>query len=268
MRIHACIIAFALAPALAGESARDQLVRDAVENYFRSARLMKEFSVIRQTERREYHNGGELKSRDHWTQQIGFIDGVRVGWTIERDGKPVGARELRRSRASAELAASEWKSKSAEARRRIAEKADKDTDYLREFPHTLVFTALPDEQINGRPAMVWAFQPKPGYKAKTMGGRVYEGVTGKIWLDREERQLAKLQAEVTRDVTIGGFLAKIEKGTRFELAQTRVEPGCWLPVRQVVHYAARILLVKGVHKSIDTSYLQWRRSPEPVWTGN
>ena len=139
---------------------------------------------------------------------------------------------------------------------------------MREIPDALDFTALPEEAINGRAVLVWSFRPRPGYNAKTMGGRVYEGVSGKIWIDREERQLVKLEAEVTRDVTIGGFLAKIEKGTRFDLAQIRVEPSCWLPSHQLIRYGARILLVKGIHKYVDTHYRDWRRTGEPTWNGN
>lgn len=258
-------LAFARAEAPAG---RWELVRDAVENYFRSARLMREFAVVRQTERREFDGDGRLKSREHWTQHIDFIDGVRVGWTIERDGKPLSVEERARSQDAARLAASEWKSKTPQERAKILAKAEKETGYLKEFPHALVFTALPDETLGGRAAQVWAFKPKPGYKAQSMGGRVYEGVEGKLWLDKEERQLMRLEAEVVRDVTVGGIVAKIEKGTRFSLSQARVEPGCWLPVHQSIRYGARILIVKGVHKAIETRYREWRRSVEPVWSGN
>jgi len=269
MKARLALFAMALPCALAQAPAEERaLVRDAVDNYFRSARLMREFAVIRQTERRDFDNKGALRSRDHWTQRIDFIDGVRVGWTIERDGKPVGADERARGEQSAKQAASEWKAKTPAERERILSKAEKETDYLREFPDALVFAALPDEVVNGRTAMVWSFKPKLGYKAKSMGGRVYEGVTGKIWLDRDERQLMRLEAEVIRDVTVGGFLAKIEKGTRFELAQSRVEQGCWLPSHQMIRYGARILMVKGIHRAIDTRYREWRRNPEPVWSGN
>lgn len=268
MRLLTGFAAIILTSALASATDRDALVKDAVENYFRSARMMREFAVVRETERNDYHKDGGRKSRDHWTQRIDFIDGVRAGWTIERDGKPVSVEERARSEASARQSVAEWKAKSPAERNKILNKAEKETDYLREFPHALIFTALPDEQINGRVAMVWSFGPKPGYKAKSMGGRVYEGVTGKIWLDREERQLARLEAEVVRDVTVGGFLAKIEKGTRFELTQTRVEPGCWLPSHQLVRYSAQILLVKGIHRSLNTRYREWRRNSEAVWSGN
>lgn len=258
-------LSFALGDTPAG---RQELVRDAVDNYFRSAKLMREFAVVRNTERREFNGDGRLKSRENWTQHIDFINGVRVGWTIERDGRPLGAEEKARSQAAARQAAAEWKAKSQQERAKALAKAENETGYLKEFPHALVFSALPDETLDGRKAMVWAFKPKPGYKAKSMGGRVYEGVVGKLWLDKEERQLMRLEAEVVRDVTVGGFLAKIEKGTKFELSQARVEAGCWLPVKQSIRYGARILMVKGVHKAIETRYTQWRRSPEPVWSGN
>lgn len=269
MRSAAILLPLALSFAHAEVPAeRRELVRDAVENYFRSAKLMREFAVVRNTERREFDGDGRLKSRENWTQHIDFVDGVRVGWTIERDGKPLSAAERARSQEAARQAASEWKAKTPEERAKILARSEKETDYLKEFPYALEFSALPDETLDGRKAMVWAFKPKPGYKAKSLGGRVYEGVVGKLWLDQEERQLMRLEAEVVRDVTVGGFLAKVEKGTRFSLSQARVEQGCWLPVNQSIRYGARILMVKGVHKAIDTRYRDWRRNPEPLWSGN
>jgi len=268
MRARTTILGILLSAGVAGSGPdRDALVHDAVENYFRSVRLMREFAVVRRTERIDFHGDGRPKSRENWTQHIDFIEGVRVGWTVERDGKPLRQDELVRNRAFARRTAAEWKAKSPEERTKAIEKAEKETGYLREFPDALIFTALPGERINGREAMVWSFRPKPGYKAKTMGGRVYEAVTGKIWLDKAERQLARIEAEVTRDVGIGGFLAKIEKGTRFELSQTRIEPGCWLPSHQFIRYSAHIVLVKGIHRSVDTHYHQWRRANETIWTG-
>ncbi len=269
MRFLAAFLAAALTAAAAEvPNERQDLVRDAVDNYFRSTRLMREFAVTRHTERRELESSGELKSREDWVQRIDFIDGVRVGWTIERDGKPLSAAERARSEQAAKETAAEWKTKTPAEREKTLNKASRDTEYLKEFPHALIFTALPDETIAGRRSMVWALKPKPGYKAKSMGGRVYAGVTGKIWLDYEERQLVRLEAEVFRDVTVGGFLAKIEKGTRFALEQTRVEQGCWLPSHQMIRYGARILMVKGIHRAIDTRYRDWRRNPEPVRNGN
>lgn len=268
MRPITVLLSLIMSASMPGDSPdRDALVRDAVENYFRSARLMREFAVVRQTERIGYHGDGRQKERDNWTQRIDFIDGVRVGWTIERDGRPLSEDDLARGHASARQAAVAWKAKSLEERGKAIVKADKETEYLREFPHALTFTALPGEQVDGREAMVWSFKPRPGYKAKTMGGRVYEGVTGKIWLDKAERQLARIVAVVTHDVSIGGFLAKIEKGTRFELTQTRIEPGCWLPSHQFIRYSAQILFVKGIRRSVDTHYRHWQRTSAPIWTG-
>jgi hypothetical protein len=247
---------------------RPDILANAVANYQRSARLMREFAALRHTERREFDDTGRQTSLERWVQKIDFVDGVRVGWTIERDGKPLSGEEKARTEAAVRKAATEWKSKSPAEREEALRKAEKETGYLNEFPHALVFAPLPEETLNGRPALVWSFKPKPGYKPKSMGGRVFEGVTGRIWLDRDELQLARLEAEVFKDVTVGGFLAKVEKGTRFELAQAKVEPGCWLPVRQSIRYGARILLVKNIHRSVDTRYSEWRRGAAATKPGD
>ena len=43
------------------------------------------------------------------------------------------------------------------------------------------------ENLNGRPTIVVAFTPKPGYKPVTEGARVIQKLAGKAWVDEEDR---------------------------------------------------------------------------------
>jgi hypothetical protein len=47
MRLLTALAAFTLTSVWASTADRDALVKDAVENYFRSARMMREFAVVR-----------------------------------------------------------------------------------------------------------------------------------------------------------------------------------------------------------------------------
>jgi len=243
-------------------------IRSAVDHYFQAAEKMRNYTVERETERREFNADGQLKSHEQWTHRYDFVQGVRVGRTVGRDGGPLTDEERAQTQEAMRKAVADWKRMSESDRQKILSKQSKELEYLREFPDALNFKPLPPETVNGRQALGWSFEPRPGYKPKQMAGRVYEGVRGTVWLDRDELHLVRMDAEVFRDVSVGGFLAKIEKGTRFALAQIRVEPGVWLPEWQLVRFDVRVLLVKNMHKRIESRYRDWKRYTGEVWRGD
>jgi hypothetical protein len=98
------------------------------------------------------------------------------------------------------------------------------------------------ETIDGRNVLVIAFTPHPGYHAKNLWARVLEKMSGKMWLDAEEAEILRADAGLAADVTIGwGLVAKINRGSRFELERTRAATRVWLTQKQVSNYSARIV---------------------------
>jgi hypothetical protein len=240
------------------------LMRRAVHGFFENSARLQDFSFERRTVRTEFEPGGSVKSRAVWTNTVDWVDGVRMSWTTRRDDKPLDDAERARIEKSLRNSAAEWKRKPPEERRKITEqgrsKQNKELEYLREFPEALVFQPLPGEVVDERPALVFAFSPRPGYSPRTMQGNVYRKVRGRIWIDREEGQFIRMEGEVFDDVSVGGFLAKIEKGTRFDFRQARLGAGQWFLAKQVVRVDARVLLVKSVHRQVESEYSGWRRA--------
>jgi hypothetical protein len=244
-------------------------VQQAVDNYFKSLESTRSMTYRRRIERREFDGNGNLQKRSCWTTVAEYVEGVRWNYTIERDDKPLSDLSAVQSKVKRDVA--DWKSRTPEQRRKVLEEAKKrgrnETEYLREFAQALEFTPAVAETREGRIMRVLSFVPRPGYKPKALEGRVYEGVRGRIWIDEDERQLARLEAEVFRDVSVGGFLARVEKGTRFELDQLRVEPGVWAARRHVVRFDLKLLLVKQIHNQIESQFREYRRHTGPVFAG-
>jgi len=96
-------------------------------------------------------------------------------------------------------------------------------------------------------------QPRPGYKAKSSRARLFEKVRGRIWLDKAEREIRRAEGVAFDTVSIGwGLVAKIEKGTRFELERTRIGEGLWAMTRQAMKFDARVMLVKNMSSEMTT----------------
>ena len=63
---------------------------------------------------------------------------------------------------------------------------------------------------------VWVLKatPKPGYQPPDMETQVLPGMEGELWIDQATYEWVKVTAEVIRTVSIEGFLARVEPGTR------------------------------------------------------
>lgn len=122
---------------------------------------------------------------------------------------------------------------------------------------------LTPETINGRLCDVIDLMPNPDFHPKSIYQEAMTHVTAKIWVDRATVQLARAEARVTKDLSIGGgILGKLYKGGVFSFEQTEVAPGIWLPARYQFDYSARkFVFMVEEHQLIETS--QYRRDGTP-----
>jgi hypothetical protein len=72
-------------------------------------------------------------------------------------------------------------------------------------------------------------EPNPAFKPTNRMTSIYMKVKGLIWVDDASHQLARAEVEVTDDISLGLFMAKIYKSSRFYQDRYEVAPGVWLP---------------------------------------
>ena len=68
-----------------------------------------------------------------------------------------------------------------------------------------------------------------------------------------------MDVETLDTVSIGLFLARIHKGTRFILEQTRVNEEVWLPKQVNYKFNARLGLVKGFNIDGEQTYRDYKK---------
>jgi hypothetical protein len=122
---------------------------------------------------------------------------------------------------------------------------------------------LAPETINGHLCDVIDLQPDPNFHPKNIYQDAMTHVTAKIWVDHASVQLARAEAHVTKDLSIGGgILGKLYKGGVFSFEQTEISPGLWLPSRYQFDYSARkFLFIVEEHQYIEVS--QYRHDGPP-----
>jgi len=82
---------------------------------------------------------------------------------------------------------------------------------------------------------------------------------GRVWIDKDDLQLAKMDVETLDTVSVGFVLARIHKGTRFSLEQTRVNDEVWLPKQINYKFNARLGLVKGFNIDGEQTYRDYKK---------
>jgi hypothetical protein len=115
--------------------------------------------------------------------------------------------------------------------------------------------------VAGREVYVLAATPRRGYRPPNNQARVLTGMKGELLIDRQTFQWVKAEAQVTRAVSIGGLLARVEPGTRFELRQAPVAPGVWMPTCFAIKSSARVLFVIPRNTDERSTYFNYRKAP-------
>jgi hypothetical protein len=184
---------------------------------------------------------------------------------VERDGKALTAEELEKedqkqeakeARKAARLYGEDASRRaSAESERRL-----KETRTIDELFRIYEFQIAGREALDGRGMVVVTFEPRPGVETQTRSGKILKKFAGRAWIDEEDRQLVRVEAELTDDLSFGfGLLAKLKKGARAQIQRRKVNDEIWLPAQAHFVGNARLFLVKGLHIDALSEYSDYKK---------
>lgn len=173
----------------------------------------------------ELDSDGQVKSQHKKTYEVTQIGGRPFQHVVKINDKSLSEQE-RKTQDQKEKAARErfeGAKAGADDRRNISPWMGK--DLLDRF----VYEVLRVEKLNGRPAWVIAFKPKSAdLPVKQNADRVLNKLSGLVWVDQEEYELAKLDVALSEKVTLwGGLLGNLEQLT-LTIFRSRVEAGGWV----------------------------------------
>ena len=175
---------------------------------------------------------------------------------IERDGVPVPKHELDRQEA-------EYRARVARVERDAAAPrsagqpthdemiaAERARMVVDDVLKTLQFEIAGREVRNGRPVIVVTFAPNPAARPTTREGRMATVFKGSVWIDEALREVTDMRAVAIDDVSFGGFIAKVYKGTEAVVERREVDPGVWMPTRLTLTGDIRALFRKATLKHV------------------
>jgi hypothetical protein len=176
---------------------------------------------------------------------------------VERDGKPLPMEELAKEDRKQQAKEAKAAARSAEAQ---AERRRRETEAIDEIFRLYDIRIVGRETLEGRDAILVTFSSRPGVPTTTKPGKIVKKFSGRAWIDEADRQLVRVEAELTDDLSFGfGILAKLKKGARAQLQRRKVNDEIWLPaeVRFVGH--ARVFLVKALHIDALSEYSDYKK---------
>jgi hypothetical protein len=125
-----------------------------------------------------------------------------------------------------------------------------------------LFTKIDEEMRGNRVLVKYEMARNPAFKPATRNEMLFSKVRGTLWIDKETSELAKIEGEVTEDITLALFLAKVYRGSYFMQERYEMTPGVWLPTYQQYDFDGRKFVVPfSIHER--SFYTQYRRVGPP-----
>ena len=240
-----------------------QLLRVVADKDLENDKRQRDYTYVEREVQNKLDGGGNVKSTEVKTYDVLEIYDEQVQRLIEKDDKPLDAKAAAKEDEKIQKIIDKRKDESEEARKKREEMEEKDREderkFVREVADAYNFTLVGTESIDGREAWVIEGEPRPGFEPHMKESKFLSKFRGRVWIDQGDLQLAKMDVEAIDTVSIGLFLARVHKGTRFMLEQTRVNDEVWLPRHLTFKFDARLALVKEYNISGEQNYRDYKK---------
>ncbi|HEV2467875.1 MAG TPA: hypothetical protein VGS78_01670 [Candidatus Sulfotelmatobacter sp.] len=251
-----------------------ELFRVVADKDLENQKRERDYTYVDREVQNKLDGNGNRKSTEERTYDVLQIAGEEVQRLTAKDDKPLDAKEAAKQDEKIQKIIDKRKNESDADRRKREEKEEKDREdgrkFVKEIADAYNFTLVGTEMVSGRPAWVIDAEPRPGFEPHMKDAKFLTKFHGRVWIDQGDLQMAKMDVEAVDTVSIGLFLARIHKGTRVMLEQTRVNDEVWLPKHLTFKLDARVALLKGYKmdgENIYSDYKKFRTSSKIVGMG-
>lgn len=198
------------------------------------------------------------------TYQVLMILGSPYNRLVARDGRALPASqqadEQRKLNAEIQRRRSESPAKRAARIQRYRDGRRQEHLMISQLTEAFDFHLTGQRTIGNHEVYVLEATPRAGYRPPNRDSKVLTGMRGELWVDTQTFQWVKVEAEVIHRVSIGGFLAVVEPGTRFEVEYTPVDEGIWLPSHYTMSAHAKVFYLVSHTNQEDETYFGYQKA--------
>jgi hypothetical protein len=245
------------------QSQMQQLLRVVAEKDLENDKKLRDYTYIEHEVDHKLDGKGQIKNTESKTYEILELYGEPVERLIEKDDKPLSEKEKSKEEEKIQKVMDKRKNESESDRRKREEKEEKEREdgrkFVREVADAYNFKLVGTELVSGREAWVIDGEPRPGYEPHMKEAKFLPKFHGRVWIDKSDLQLARMDVECLDTVSFGLFLARFHKGSRLMLEQTRVNDEVWLPREVDVKVDVRLALLKNFDVDVEQSFHDYKK---------
>jgi hypothetical protein len=240
-----------------------QLLRIVAEKDIENDKRLRDYTYVERDEDHKLDGKGQVKSTEARTYEVMELYGEQVQRLIQKDDKPLSSREASKEEEKLQKIIDKRKNESEDARRKREQKEEKDREESRQFVREIAdaynFHLAGTESLGGRDAWVIDAEPRPGYEPHMKYAKFLPKFRGRVWIDKDETQWAKLDIECIDTVSLGLFLARVHKGSRIVVEQIPINDEVWLPKHVAVKVDVRVALLKDFNLEQDQTFRDYKK---------
>ena len=252
-----------LAPGTLTNEQIKQLIARVAENDIENDKRQRNYTYTEREEEHQLDSKGNVKSTEIKTSEVMIIYGEQVERLVAKNDKPLSEKDQRKEEEKIQKVIDKRKNETDDQRKKRLEKEEKDREHDREFVRDVSdaynFRLIGTEFLDDRNTYVIDAEPRPGFRPRHRDARLLSKFRFRIWIDAAEPEWVKLDAQCLDTVSWGLFLARIHKGSRIVIENTRVNDEVWLPKHVDVRVDARLGLLIGLNADIDVIYRDYKK---------
>jgi hypothetical protein len=261
-RLFTFVILAAL-PTLASQPDPIEIIRKSLERDRSNLERAKDYTFIRKDVIRHLDDSDAVKSAESSTYDTVILDGTPYSRKIAQDDKPLSPSEARKEDEKYTKTREKRLKESDSERQKRLEKESRDRAesrrFLQEIPAAYNLRLAGEENLAGRPAWIIDATPRPGYRPKVARAEMLRKIRGRIWIDQQDYQWVKVDAQTIETVSIGLFLARLAPGAHVSFEQQRINKDLWMPVHLGLRVNLRLGIIKKINDQIDVSFSNYRK---------
>ena len=239
------------------------IIRQAADKDMENDKKQRAYTYIEREEEHKLDGNGQVKSSEARTYETMVLYGEQVRRLIAKDDKPLPEKDAAKEEEKIEKLAEKRKNENDEQRKKRLDQEEKDRDDARKFVSEVAdaynFHLVDTKNLDGRPTYVIDAEPRPDFKPRSKEAKILPKFRFRTWIDQAESQWVKLDVECIDTVSLGWFLARIHKGSRLLLDQTRVNDEVWLPRHVAIKVDVRLALLKNFNVETDVTYRDYKK---------
>jgi hypothetical protein len=268
MRIAALLrmllLGLAFTTALPGQDAREIILRAVAANEL-NWKAVRNYTFLQRVELRWLDAQGRAKSSEVKTYDVTLQEGTPYRQLVQRDDCALPPAEEKAEHERLAKSIAERRHETAVKRSKRLSEFDRRPDWQseawRELPEAFEFRLAGEDHVDGHSFFIIEAVPREGYQPRSPTAKLFRSIKGKFWVDQQDHQIVKVEAEVIDVISVGLLLVRVAKGSRATLQMTTVGGGVRLPDRLQVFASARLGILKVVRFEQSTHFSRYSSVP-------